>query len=97
MQAQTSAAPRPEGKPPLPIAHLKSNRPGVTRQSLDYRVEMLQAIENLAQANPAGALSRADMTRQLLSEALAARGVDWTTTYVPPKPAKKRGKKGAKK
>ena len=38
---------------------------------------MLEAIARLAEQNPAGPVSRADMVRALLGEALAARGVAW--------------------
>ena len=88
----TTQAPR-TGRPPTAPDKLTSRRAGTVRQSLDLRPDMLEAIARLAEQNPAGPVSRADMVRALLGEALAARGVAWQGAAAPVQEKKRGGRK----
>ena len=92
MQAHT-AQPHAGGRPPSPVSALASRRDGMTRQTVDFHREMLEAISDVANAVPTGPVSRAIMIRVLLGEALAARGVEWTPSPVAPAKKKKKARK----
>ena len=85
------------GRPPTAPSSLTSRRAGTVRQSLDLRPDMLEAIARLAEQNPAGPVSRADMVRALLGEALAARGVAWQGAAAAAPASVQKKKKGGRK